>query len=190
MSGSPSKRRLATTTRKWVSERGAQEGRRFGDAAAAPADRPMLPSSLPALLGRALRSPAFSAGRAALSGAALEKPVESGIRAKLQAALEPLHLEVINDSHMHAVPRGSETHFRVVVASRRFEGLPLIHRHRLVNDLLQEELAGPVHSLSIQAKTPQQWEKGAKASQSPQCLGGAKHDPQMAAKLGKPTVEG
>ncbi|XP_032089791.1 bolA-like protein 1 [Thamnophis elegans] len=150
----------------------------------------MLPSSLPALLGRALRSPAFSAGRAALSGAALEKPVESGIRAKLQAALEPLHLEVINDSHMHAVPRGSETHFRVVVASRRFEGLPLIHRHRLVNDLLQEELAGPVHSLSIQAKTPQQWEKGAKASQSPQCLGGAKHDPQVAAKLGKPTVEG
>lgn len=146
----------------------------------------MVPSSLPAL-GRALRCPAFSAGRAALSGPAVEKPVESGIRAKLQAALEPLHLEVLNDSHLHAVPRGSETHFRVVVASRRFEGLSLIHRHRLVNELLQEELAGPVHSLSIQAKTPQQWEKSSKASQSPPCLGGAKHDPHVADKLGKTT---
>ncbi|XP_039174534.1 bolA-like protein 1 [Crotalus tigris] len=144
----------------------------------------MLSSSLLAL-GRALRCPAFPAGRAALSGSAMEKPVESGIRAKLQAALEPLHLEVINDSHLHAVPRGSETHFRVVVASRRFEGLSLIHRHRLVNDLLQEELAGPVHSLSIQAKTPQQWEKGAHVGQSPRCLGGAKHDPSAAGKLGK-----
>ncbi|XP_015674250.2 bolA-like protein 1 [Protobothrops mucrosquamatus] len=146
----------------------------------------MLSSGLLALRRALLRCPAFPAGRAALSGSAMEKPVESGIRAKLQAALEPLHLEVINDSHLHAVPRGAETHFRVVVASRRFEGLSLIHRHRLVNDLLQEELAGPVHSLSIQAKTPQQWEKkGAPVGQSPRCLGGAKHDPSAAGKLAK-----
>ncbi|XP_070622883.1 bolA-like protein 1 [Erythrolamprus reginae] len=146
----------------------------------------MLRSSLPAL-GRALRRPAPPDGRAALSGgaaSAAEKPVESGIRAKLQAALDPLHLEVINDSHLHDVPRGAETHFRVVVASRRFEGLALIHRHRLVNEVLQEELAGPVHSLSIQAKTPQQWQKGAPPARSPPCLGGVKRDPQLAEKLG------
>ncbi|KAM6434840.1 bolA-like protein 1 [Liasis olivaceus] len=147
----------------------------------------MLASTLPALRrGLRLRRPRFSAGRAALSGPAMEKPVESGIRAKLQRALEPVHLEVINDSHLHAVPRGSETHFRVVVASRHFEGLSLIHRHRLVNDLLQEELAGPVHSLSLQAKTPQQWEKSPKVARGPECLGGSKHDPHVAGKTGLP----
>uniref|UniRef100_A0A8D2JLF7 BolA-like protein 1 n=1 Tax=Varanus komodoensis TaxID=61221 RepID=A0A8D2JLF7_VARKO len=114
----------------------------------------------------------------------LQPPPPACIRAKLQQALEPVHLEIIDDSHMHAVPRGAETHFRVVVASRRFEGLSLIHRHRLVNDILQEELSGPVHALSIQAKTPQQWEKNPKIIQSPACLGGSKHDPHGAGKVG------
>ncbi|XP_061461804.1 bolA-like protein 1 isoform X2 [Rhineura floridana] len=142
----------------------------------------MLPTGL-LVLRRAFRWPSLSAGYSVLSGSSMEKPVEASIRAKLKDALEPIHLEIIDDSHMHDVPRGSETHFRVVVASRRFEGLSLIHRHRLVNDILQEELAGPVHALSIQAKTPQQWEKNPKIIQSPKCLGGSKHDPQMAGKL-------
>uniref|UniRef100_A0A8D0G859 BolA-like protein 1 n=1 Tax=Sphenodon punctatus TaxID=8508 RepID=A0A8D0G859_SPHPU len=97
----------------------------------------------------------------------MEKPVESSIRSKLQQSLEPIHLEVINESHMHAVPRGSETHFRVAVASIRFEGMSLIQRHRLVNQILQEELAGPVHALSIQAKTLQQWQENPSLGQSP-----------------------
>ncbi|XP_063001724.1 bolA-like protein 1 isoform X2 [Elgaria multicarinata webbii] len=144
-------------------------------------------SSAVLVLRRALRwPPSFSAGYSALGGGSpMEKPVEACIRTKLQHALEPVHLEIINDSHMHAVPRGAETHFRVVVASRRFEGLSLIHRHRLVNEILQEELSGPVHALSIQAKTPQQWEKNPKIIQSPECLGGSKHDPHMAGKVGK-----
>ncbi|XP_053133842.1 bolA-like protein 1 [Hemicordylus capensis] len=136
------------------------------------------------LLRRAFRWPSLTAGLSAPAGPAMEKPVEASIRAKLEKALQPAHLEVINDSHMHAVPRGSETHFRVVVASPRFEGLSLIHRHRLVNDILQDELAGPVHALSIQARTPQQWEKSAHVDQSPSCLGGSKHDPHMASKVG------
>ncbi|XP_042299941.1 bolA-like protein 1 [Sceloporus undulatus] len=141
----------------------------------------MISSSLLALR-RSLLRPSFAA-RVFSSPAMEKKPVEMEIRAKLQRALEPVHLEVINDSHMHAVPRGSETHFRVVVASRRFEGLSLIHRHRLVNDILQEELTGPVHALSIQAKTPQQWEKNPKIIQAPECLGGSKDDPQMSGKV-------
>ncbi|KAJ6652415.1 hypothetical protein lerEdw1_011533 [Lerista edwardsae] len=143
----------------------------------------MLPSGL-LLLGRALRRPFLAAAYSAPGSRAMERPVESSIRSKLREALDPLHLEVINDSHMHAVPRGAETHFRVVVASRQFEGLPLIHRHRLVNEILQEELAGPVHALSIQAKTPQQWEKSPRAGESPKCLGGSKHDPHVEGKAG------
>ncbi|XP_054843459.1 bolA-like protein 1 [Eublepharis macularius] len=144
----------------------------------------MVPSRLLSL-HRLLRWPSLAAAYSAGGGPSMEKPVESAIRAKLQEALQPVHLEVIDDSHMHAVPRGAETHFRVVVASRCFEGLPLIHRHRLVNDILQEELAGPVHALSIQAKTPQQWEKNPVVVQSPECLGGSKHDPHMVGKVGK-----
>ncbi|KAJ7307178.1 hypothetical protein JRQ81_009165 [Phrynocephalus forsythii] len=146
----------------------------------------MLPTGLLVLRHALLRRPCLPrAPYSVQGGPSMEKPVEARIRAKLEQALAPVHLEVIDDSHMHAVPRGSETHFRVVVASGRFEGLSLIHRHRLVNDILQEELAGPVHALSIQAKTPQQWEKNPKPPQPPRCLGGSKHDPHVAGKAEK-----
>ncbi|XP_056401529.1 bolA-like protein 1 isoform X2 [Hyla sarda] len=113
----------------------------------------------------------------------MEKPVETSIKAKLTQNLEPCHLEVHNESYMHAVPPGSETHFKVVVVSDVFSGKSLIQRHRLVNDLLKEELAGPVHALSIQAKTPQQWEENPTVGKSPGCMGGSKHDPQMGKKI-------
>ena len=53
---------------------------------------------------------------------------------------EPLHLEVINESKNHNVPKNSETHFKVVVVSTKFDGLKLIERHRAVNTLLRDEL--------------------------------------------------
>lgn len=111
------------------------------------------------------------------------RPVESAIRAKLAQALEPDHLEVMNESHMHAVPPGSESHFRVLVVSRRFEGLSLLQRHRLVNEALREELSTLVHALAIQAKTPQQWDSNPALAKSPPCMGGSKHDNTVADKL-------
>lgn len=113
----------------------------------------------------------------------MEKPVETSIRSKLTQSLAPCHLEVHNESYMHAVPPGSETHFKVVVVSEVFSGKPLIQRHRLVNDVLKEELAGSVHALSIQAKTPEQWEENPTVTKSPGCMGGSKHDPHMSKKL-------
>ncbi|KAG9283706.1 bolA-like protein 1 [Astyanax mexicanus] len=111
------------------------------------------------------------------------RPVESAIRTKLTQALQPKHLEVLNESHMHAVPPGSESHFRVLVVSPRFDGLSLLQRHRLVNEALKEELSSCVHALAIQAKTPQQWSSDPKLAKSPPCLGGSKHDNTMAEKL-------
>ncbi|XP_071829767.1 bolA-like protein DDB_G0274169 isoform X2 [Apostichopus japonicus] len=99
-------------------------------------------------------------------------PVEVSIQTKLQESLKPTHLEVINESNMHNVPKGSESHFKVVVVSMNFENLSLIKRHRMVNDVLKDELAGGVHALSIQAKTPSQWSQNSSVSQSPACLGG------------------
>jgi len=81
---------------------------------------------------------------------------------------------VLNESSAHNVPKGSESHFKVVVISEAFEGPSLIQRHRLVNALLEAELAGGVHALSIKAKTPAQWDKNRKVDASPACRGGSK----------------
>lgn len=55
-----------------------------------------------------------------------DKPMEHAIRRKLTETLNPVHLDVLNESYMHNVPRGSETHFKVVVVSDKFDNLPLI----------------------------------------------------------------
>lgn len=55
-----------------------------------------------------------------------EKPIETAIHDGLNAKLAPIHLEVVNESYMHNVPKGSETHFKVLVVSNQFDGLPLI----------------------------------------------------------------
>ena len=57
----------------------------------------------------------------------------------------------------------AETHFNVTVVSGEFENVPLIQRHRLINEILADEMSaekgGTVHALAIKAKTPAQWEK-------------------------------
>lgn len=56
----------------------------------------------------------------------MTKPVESTMRSKLTEKLNPAHLDIINESSMHNVPKGSETHFKVVVVSEIFNDLPLL----------------------------------------------------------------
>lgn len=71
--------------------------------------------------------------------------------------------------------KSSHFSIQVIVVSDHFSGKSLIDRHRLVNSLLEEELQGPIHALSIQAKTSEQWEKsGHKTFTTPPCLGGSK----------------
>jgi BolA protein len=96
------------------------------------------------------------------------------IETKLRLALSPLHLEVINESHRHNVPAGSESHFKVVAASSAFEGKSLVDRHREVYRLLDAELRGGVHALALHLYTPAEWEKQRQADASPPCLGGSK----------------
>jgi len=82
--------------------------------------------------------------------------VESSLKSKLKAAFAPDVLDVENESdrhkgHAHA---GAETHFRVRIISRAFEGKTRLERHRMVNEILGDELKGPVHALAISALTP------------------------------------
>lgn len=103
--------------------------------------------------------------------------VQRSIETKLQDALQPAHLEVMNESHMHSVPPGSESHFKVVVVSDRFEGQPLVARHKMINALLHHELQSGVHALSMQTLTPAEWaRRGGRVPESPACRGGSKAD--------------
>ncbi len=101
--------------------------------------------------------------------------IQTQIEQKLRAQFAPLHLEVNNESHMHDVPEGSESHFRVVLVAQQFEGKPLIQRHRAVNAVLDQELKGQIHALALHTMTPEEWfAKGGEAPESPPCLGGGK----------------
>jgi BolA protein len=86
--------------------------------------------------------------------------VEQQITEKLQQAFAPAVLEVVNDSHRHAghagTPGTGESHFTVKVVSARFAGKSRLERHRMVNDVLAEELKGPIHALAISALTPEE----------------------------------
>lgn len=80
------------------------------------------------------------------------------IQDKLAKALDATHLVVENDSHMHRVPRGSETHFKVLVVSSLFEGLGTVDRHRRIHGVLSDELRSGLHGLTLRTLTPAQWE--------------------------------
>ena len=99
-------------------------------------------------------------------------PIEKKIRDRLVADFAPIHLEVNNESSQHSVPKGSESHFRVLVVSSRFIDLSRIARQRLVNDALSELLkTGAVHALTQRALTPAEWEQASSDSfKSPDCL--------------------
>lgn len=78
-------------------------------------------------------------------------PVHASMLKKLSANFPSLtHLEVINESHKHNVPKGSESHFKVVIVSDLFESKAIIERHRMVNSALSDELKESIHALSIQ----------------------------------------
>jgi len=100
--------------------------------------------------------------------------IQNTIEAKITDALQPDFLEVANESHMHNVPPGSESHFKVTVVTAEFDDKMLVARHRLLNQLLKDELQGPVHALSLHTLTPTEWqEKHGEIRKSPPCLGGS-----------------
>lgn len=86
--------------------------------------------------------------------------VAATITQLLESALQPLILEVVDDSAKHAghagARPGGQTHFSVTVVSERFAGKPRVARHRLVYDALHPLFGEGLHALAINAKTPQE----------------------------------
>jgi BolA protein len=84
--------------------------------------------------------------------------IAEAIRDKLTGAFRPSRLEIQDDSARHRGHAGAgaagESHFNVVIESEAFAGTPKVARQRMVYRALAEELAGPVHALSVRALAP------------------------------------
>lgn len=83
-------------------------------------------------------------------------PLRDALTKALTERLEPVVLELVDDSAAHAGHAGARegAHFNLRIVSARFAGLPRISRHRLVYDALRPWMAEGVHALAIDARTP------------------------------------
>jgi len=86
--------------------------------------------------------------------------VTSTIHTKLTESFQPVQLDVINESDLHAGHRNSpgtgESHFRVRIVSAAFAGKTRLARHRLVNDALAAELRDKIHALALELHAPEE----------------------------------
>ena len=85
--------------------------------------------------------------------------VAARIRERL-AALEPLELELVDESVQHAghagARPGGNTHWRLTIVSTRFAGQSTVARHRMVYQALGELMQNPIHALAINARAPEE----------------------------------
>jgi|TARA_B110000196_G_C20591237_1_gene406438 BolA protein len=82
------------------------------------------------------------------------------IENRLREGLEALHVDVVDESHLHAGHAGAAEgggHFRVTVVSPRFEGLSAVAAQRLVYQTLSDQMGSEIHALAMKTLTPEQW---------------------------------
>lgn len=81
------------------------------------------------------------------------------IRDRLNTALAPQGLDIVDESHKHAGHAGARTgmgHFNVAIVSPAFAGKTLLERHRMVYEALGDAMQTDIHALSIKAHTPEE----------------------------------
>ena len=81
------------------------------------------------------------------------------IRSRIQAALSPETVELVDESHLHAGHAGARDgrgHFQVVVVSAVFEGKSRVQRHRMVFDAVGDLMSTDIHALGVKAYTPEE----------------------------------
>ena len=100
--------------------------------------------------------------------------VASDIHDLVVTALQPVRLDVLDESSKHNVPVGAESHFKLTIVAASFAGESMVVRHRRVNRVLDAQLAGPVHALGLHTYTPEEWSaRGESVPASPPCRGGS-----------------
>ena len=101
--------------------------------------------------------------------------IQATIEQKLANEFKADFLQVENESHMHNVAPGSESHFKVTIVSDAFNDQMLIKRHRMVNKALQQEMQ-QIHALALHTLTPDEWKaRAGNVADSPKCRGGGKN---------------
>ncbi|KAI1074304.1 bola-like protein [Whalleya microplaca] len=108
------------------------------------------------------------------SSSSSNTPMEDAIRTKVTEALQPSRLDIFNDSHKHAHHKAmvgstsKETHFRLVITSEAFRSKMQPARHRIIYQLLKDEMAreGGVHALQLRTMTPEEEQRLQEREQS------------------------
>ena len=84
------------------------------------------------------------------------------LEARLREGLDATHVEVIDESHLHAGHAGAKDgggHFRAVIVSDRFAGLNRVKAQQLVFSVVEEWMGREIHALSMKTFTPDRWSK-------------------------------
>ena len=95
-------------------------------------------------------------------------PIESQIINTLSTSMNLSSLKIINESFMHNVPKGSESHFKIVVVTNDFDNLSIIKRHKLIYKTL-DSLMNKIHALSIHAFNEEEFKLNPIILDSPEC---------------------
>ena len=95
-------------------------------------------------------------------------PIESQIINTLSTFMNLSSLKIINESFMHNVPKGSESHFKIVVVTNDFNNLSIIKRHKLIYKTL-DNLMNKIHALSIHAFNEEEFKLNPIILDSPEC---------------------
>jgi BolA protein len=93
---------------------------------------------------------------------------QARIEEKLRQGLDAIHIEVEDESHLHAGHPGAQSgggHFRATIVSNRFVGLSRVKAQRLVYQVLHEEMKGEIHALSMTTLTEADWSEGPEAAE-------------------------
>lgn len=91
---------------------------------------------------------------------ARSQATKAAIERKMKSDLDAIHVEVEDESWKHAGHAGAASgggHFTLVVVSPKFEGLNPLDRRRLVFSILQAEMQGEIHALTVRAIGPSEW---------------------------------
>ena len=91
---------------------------------------------------------------------AQSQATKAAIERKMKTDLDAIHVEVEDESWKHAGHAGAAAgggHFTLVVVSPKFEGLNPLDRHRLVFSVLQAEMQGEIHALTVRAIPSSEW---------------------------------
>lgn len=98
----------------------------------------------------------------------MEKIIENQIIEIINDKLSPSVLNIINESFMHNVPTGSESHFKLIVVSDEFKDLTNVKRHQLIYSTLNE-IMDEIHALSIHAFDEKEYNANPVVIDSPNC---------------------